>query len=306
VTIPQCTLLSYVVPILDTATLASAFQIVVFGLINLAVVAFREGGSEYDPEFTTPLYPWLQGFGVLTGGLLLTQMGTVAIAGAVVITAASVVWYRAYVRPWVSTDGAAADAVRQRVGVEALTETESAMTDRPREVLVALTKDLDAARERSLVALAPDLVRADDGRLHVVRFQLAPDEMPLTDEVTAQSSAAHSFEARVASLGPELGVELEADEVVSHDTKHAIANLTATRGTDTVAAEHELLRPRSRLFGDPIDWVVRHAPDVSLVDNVGYDRPDRVALVGDGAPSSPLSVNAAETFAVAHGAALSL
>jgi amino acid transporter len=295
------------VPILDIAKLASAFQIVVFGLINLAVVAFREGGSEYDPEFTAPLYPWLQGFGVLTGGLLLTQMGTVALVGAAVITAASVVWYLAYVRPRVSRDGAAADAVRQRVGAEALTETESAMTDRPREVLVALTKDLDAARERSLVALAADLVRPDDGRLHVVRFQEVPDQVPLTDEVTAQSSADRSFEARVASLGPELGVDLEADEVVSHDTKHAIVNLAVNRGTDAVVAEHEPLRLRSRLFGDPIDWVVRHAPcDVFLVDNLGYDRPDRVALAGDGAPYPPLAVNAAEALAVANGAALSL
>ncbi|MFW5978285.1 MAG: APC family permease, partial [Halohasta sp.] len=48
------------VPILEIAKLASAFQILVFGLINVAVIAFREGSMEYEPEFTSPLYPWMQ------------------------------------------------------------------------------------------------------------------------------------------------------------------------------------------------------------------------------------------------------
>ncbi len=56
------------VPILEIAKLASAFQVLVFGLINLAVVAFREGSAEYDPEFTSPLYPWVQIFGTIRGG----------------------------------------------------------------------------------------------------------------------------------------------------------------------------------------------------------------------------------------------
>src|SRR6056297_3508507 len=51
------------VPILEIAKLASAFQILVFGLVNLAVVAFREGSAEYQPAFASPLYPWMQVFG---------------------------------------------------------------------------------------------------------------------------------------------------------------------------------------------------------------------------------------------------
>jgi len=113
------------VPILDIAKLASAFQIMVFALINGAVVAFREGSAEYEPEFTSPLYPWMQGFGAITGVLLLTQMGTVALVGAVVIVLGSIGWYVAYVRPRVSREGVATDAVRRRVGRELLTETES-------------------------------------------------------------------------------------------------------------------------------------------------------------------------------------
>jgi hypothetical protein len=295
------------VPILDIAKLASAFQILVFALINLAVVAFREGSVDYDPEFSSPLYPWMQAFGALSGGLLLTQMGTVALVGAVAIVVGSVAWYLAYVRPRVSREGAATDAVRRRVGRDAITETESAVEDTPREVLVALTRNVDADRERSLVAIAADLVRRDDGRVVVVRFEEVPDQAPLTEDVTVQSTADLSYETRVESLSAELGVDVEADEIVSHDTKHAVVNFADDRGIGTIVAEHEPLRLRSRLFGDPIDWVVRHArADVLLVDNLGYDRPGSVVLSGGDGPYPPLAVNVAEAIAAATDGDLSL
>ena len=294
------------VPILDIAKLASAFQIMVFALINLAVVAFREGSAEYEPEFSSPLYPWMQVFGAVTGLALLTQMGTVALAGAALITVASVVWYLAYVRPRVRREGAATDAIRRQVGRESLTEVETARAEAPREVLVALTRAGDADRERSLISMAADLVRPDDGRVVAVRFQEIPDQAPLTDAVTVQSESDISFETRTEALADELGVAVEADEIVSHDTKHAVVNFADERGVDTVLTEHEPLRLRSRLLGDPIDWVVRHAPcDVLLVDNRGYDRPEEVVLSGAG-PYPPLSVNVAEAIAAAGDGHVSL
>ncbi|WP_262180342.1 universal stress protein [Haloarcula laminariae] len=295
------------VPILDIAKLASAFQIMVFALINVAVVAFREGSAEYEPEFTSPLYPWMQIFGAVTGALLLTQMGTVALVGAVVIVVGSVAWYFAYVRQRVDREGAATDAIRRQVGREALTDVESAIETNPNEVLVALTKNDGSARERALVALAADLVRPDDGRVVAVRFQEVPDQVPLTDDMTAQSSADISFETRTEALADELDVEVEADEIVSHDTKHAIVNYADHRGVDTIVAEHEPLRLRSRIGGDPIDWVVRHAHcDVLLVDNLGYNGPKEIALSGDGGPYPPLAVKVAGDIAQANRGSVSL
>jgi amino acid transporter/nucleotide-binding universal stress UspA family protein len=295
------------VPILDIAKLASAFQIMVFALINLAIIAFREGNVEYEPEFTAPLYPWIQIFGAITGALLLTQMGIVALVGALGITLGSIVWYFVYVRPRVNREGAATDAIRQQVSQNALTDVESVSAERPHEILVALTKDLDEARERSLVALAADLVRPHDGRVVVVRFEEVPDQAPLTEDVTAQSSEDISFETRTEDLSAEFDVDIEADEIVSHDTKHAIVNFADRRGVDTIVAEHEPLRLRSRLFGDPIDWVVRHAScDVLLVDNLGYENPERVVLSKHRESYPPVAVNVAEAVAAANDGYLEL
>jgi nucleotide-binding universal stress UspA family protein len=279
----------------------------VFGLINVALVAFREGSAEYEPEFTSPLYPWMQIFGAITGVLLLTQMGTTALLGAAAITVGSVVWYFVYVRSRVDREGAATDAIRRQVGRGTLTEVESVSDDSTHEVLVAFTKTIDEERERSLLALAADVVRPDDGRVVAVRFQEVPDQAPLTEALTHQSASDLSFETRTDSLSTEFGVEIEADEIVSHDTKHAIINFADRRGVQTIIAEHEPLRLRSRVVGDPIDWVVRHAPcDVLLVDNLGYDRPERVVLSGQGGPHSPVAVGVAGDIAAANEGSLSL
>jgi hypothetical protein len=76
---------------------------------------------------------------------------------------------------------------------------------------------------------------------------------------------------------------------------------------DSIVSEHEPLRLRSRLLGDPIDWVVRHAHcDVLLVDNLGYDDPELIVLSGDGGPYPPLTVNIAEAIAAANNGTVSL
>ena len=294
------------VPVLEIAKLASAFQILVFILINITLVAFREGNAAYEPEFISPLYPWMQIFGAVTGVLLLTQMGTIALLGAVGIVVGSVVWYLLYVSPRVDREGAATDAIRREVGRNAIADITTSPDD-TEEILVAFPKEIDADRERSLIALAADIVRPDDGRVIAVRFEEVPDQAPLTEGLTEQSSSDRSFETRIDALEETVGVDIEADEIVSHDTKHAIVNFAANRAVDTILAEHEPLRLRSRVVGDPIDWVVRHAPcDVVLMDNLGYDTPEHVVLSGDGGPYVPRVVSLGESIATANDGTVSL
>jgi nucleotide-binding universal stress UspA family protein len=245
-------------------------------------------------------------------------MGTVALAGAALITLGSVLWYLLYVRRRVDREGVATAAVRQRLTESALADTAAASAaagatdetaDEPAaDVLVALPERTDETTERALVGLAADVVRPTGRRVLAVRFEEVPDQTPLAGS-TAQSPADRSFEARMAQLGAELGVEVVADEVVSHDTKHAIVNAAAGRGVGAILAAHEPLRLRSRLVGDPVDWVVRHAPcDVLLVDRATEldAHPERVAVAGDGGPYAPLAVSIAERVAAANDGSLSL
>jgi amino acid transporter/nucleotide-binding universal stress UspA family protein len=294
------------VPILEIAKLASAFQILVFAIVNAAVISFREGSASYEPEFHTPLYPWMPVFGVLSGFALLSQMGLVALAGAGLITLGSLLWYLGYVRPRVSREGVATDALRRQVGRDAVAATVGDDDDSAvREVLVALTRPVTDDRERDLVALAADLVRGDDGRVVVMQFEEIPDQSPLVDP--QQTPAERLFEERMTELSRSLEVPIEAGEIVSHDTKHAVVNYARRRGVGAVLAEHEHLRLRSRLLGRPFDWIVRHAPcDVLLVDLGEYGAPTRVAVVADGGIFPPVAVRIAEAIASANNGSVVL
>ncbi len=103
------------VPVIELAKLASAFQILVFSIINVALIAFRTANiEEYDPEFTAPGYPYVQVFGVIAGAGLLTQMGTVPIVGAIAIILGGLAIYLAYGRGRVDRTGAIQDVFDRR------------------------------------------------------------------------------------------------------------------------------------------------------------------------------------------------
>ncbi len=89
------------------AKLASAFQLLVFALLCVAVVVMRESGlASYDPGYRAPFYPWLQLVGVLAPMVLIAQMGlmsTVFTAGLILV---GVVWFVYYAGPRVERTGA--------------------------------------------------------------------------------------------------------------------------------------------------------------------------------------------------------
>ena len=79
------------------AKLASAFQLLIFGLINFAVIIMRESQiPSYAPGYRSPFYPWTQVSGIVIAFFLITEMGPLAIlfTGAVVLV--GIGWYFYY------------------------------------------------------------------------------------------------------------------------------------------------------------------------------------------------------------------
>lgn len=81
------------------AKLASAFQLLIFGFINFAVIIMRESQiPSYAPGYRSPFYPWTQVVGIVVAFFLIPQMGPLAIlfTGAVVLI--GIGWYFYYAR----------------------------------------------------------------------------------------------------------------------------------------------------------------------------------------------------------------
>ncbi|MBT8487692.1 MAG: amino acid permease [Gemmatimonadetes bacterium] len=89
------------------AKLASAFQLLLFSLLSLAVVIMRESEIEgYDPGYRSPLYPFMQVFGFLAPLWLIAEMGQLAIFFTFGLVGLTIGWYFYYARSRVRRAGA--------------------------------------------------------------------------------------------------------------------------------------------------------------------------------------------------------
>lgn len=89
------------------AKLASAFQLLLFGILNVSVIVMRESKiEEYDPGFESPLYPWMQIAGFIISAFLIAQMGLLSILFTLGVITVSVAWYFGYAKDKVTREGA--------------------------------------------------------------------------------------------------------------------------------------------------------------------------------------------------------
>jgi len=288
------------VPIAEIAKLASAFQIVVFALVNGAVVAFREGDvGAYDPSFESPLYPWTQIAGILGGIGLIGFMGVIPLVGAVVITVGSILWYLYYARENVDREGAATDVVRRSIGRTAVERTKSTFEDiEGYEVLVALTEDTTEARERSLVRIAADIARQHDGSVTVVQFDEVPDQAPLEQASEIQSPADVAFERRTEDLTAEFDVPVHYGEIVSHDVERAIVNFADHEDADFLLLERSEEPLYASIFGTKTERITRKAPcDVLLIEERDLAEIHSITVVTDRGPFDPEKIAVANALA---------
>jgi amino acid transporter/K+/H+ antiporter YhaU regulatory subunit KhtT len=87
--------------------LASTFQLFIFMVINFSVIVFRNSKiTSYDPGYHSPLYPWMQIFGIITSIVLMFYMGLWPVAFTVITIILAYVWYVFFVRAEVKREGA--------------------------------------------------------------------------------------------------------------------------------------------------------------------------------------------------------
>ena len=88
-----------VLPVQDVAKLASGFQIMIFIIVNSAVIVLRRASathSWYTPEWKSPLFPFFQIMGIIGGVILVYMMGSKAIIGAAACSILGLITYYSY------------------------------------------------------------------------------------------------------------------------------------------------------------------------------------------------------------------
>jgi amino acid transporter/mannitol/fructose-specific phosphotransferase system IIA component (Ntr-type) len=145
--------------VITVAKLASAFQLLMFALVNLAVIVMRESRIHaYDPAFRAPFYPWLQLIGIFASNLLIIEMGRLPLLFSLALVTLCVFWFFAYSKERVVRRGAILHWF-ERLGRERFDQLETELReilrdkglrpDDPYDDIVAQAAILDLPRSTS-------------------------------------------------------------------------------------------------------------------------------------------------------------
>ncbi len=135
----------------DIAKLASAFMLLIFGLLNFAVIIMRESKiEEYDPGFSSPMYPWMQIAGILISIWLIVEMGILSVLFTLGMILFCIAYYWYYASDKVERSGAIFH-VHARLGEYQYKELEREMRGIMREKGLRENDPYEIAIGRSVV-----------------------------------------------------------------------------------------------------------------------------------------------------------
>ncbi|AUX10055.1 amino acid transporter [Halalkaliarchaeum desulfuricum] len=309
-----------VFPIQRVAEFGSAFQILVFVLLNVALVGFREGaaGPGYDPAFETPMYPWMPIFGILGGVLVLSYMSPVAILGAVGIAALSGLWYVGYVRYYrggLDRESAARAGVREGVSERAVARTRELFEATEQyDVLVGITEQTSNRAKRDMVGIASDLGRIRSTTVSVVEFVDVPHHVFPTHHSDVVSGERPDWLDDVGgtdrkwALNGSTNTGLEYRKVDTEDHKEAIVDYVKFTGTDLLFIERRAEEGFRWLFGDrETEWILKNTPSaVAVVEDRGFDSIEEISVVTTRGTYDPFKLLIADAIAEETGAEIDL
>jgi amino acid transporter/nucleotide-binding universal stress UspA family protein len=221
------------------AKAASVLHLIVYALLNAALIVFREADvPEYDPDFTVPLYPITPILGgVLSLGLVAFMDGIeIALSAGFVI--AALAWYFVYARNETTQQGALSEYIRNRGSEFPDPVVDAADAVAPETEGPTIRVPLSNPRtEHALVTLAAALAQHKGGRVLATHVVTVPDQTALDvaaenreridatsdDLLTAAKTDAEAFD-----------VSIDTKTVLSHRGLAEVFDLARSDRADTV------------------------------------------------------------------------
>jgi glucosyl-3-phosphoglycerate synthase len=159
---------------------------------------------------------------------------------------------------------------------------------------------------RLLLPLAADIARHHGGQVVIVSIVVVPEGQPLSEGMleTRRVRAAHDT---IAELGA-VQAPVRTVITVAHDLTEGIRTAAQEQRANLLLLGWQAEQSSSeRLFGPPIDSLLRHPPcDVMVVRLMGDGQWRRILLPVRGGPHTPLACEVALALAERHEAGISV
>lgn len=239
------------------AKLASAFMILSYIGDNAAVIVLRESRAQwYKPIYKSPLYPSLQAFGILSGILLLTAMGKLAIIAILSIAIPGVILYVFYSRKQMKRKGVVGIRGKRQDLIEENTPPAdfcSFDVTGDAQVVVGLF-----GREKSAEMLI-EMGTAMQKNNHVEVAQIIelPEQTDLHD-ITDEPGQMRSLRRRIIAMANEKNESITFDMVPSHDVARTVFEISQRLHCKWLLIEWAGRSRGAFTFHNPIGWLKSH------------------------------------------------
>lgn len=265
-------------PVEEIAKTAGAFQIVVYILVNIALIAFRVRKPDwYKPEYKSPLYPWMQIFGIISGVFVLAMMDTLPLIGGVGILILGTLWYLFYGRKNVKREGVFSKVITERMVREP--------ADKPYRIVVPIANPVN---QRQLLRIAAASASAHpNSEIIVVNVIKVPDQTSLAHAAEFEKERVERHDSLIEEVdraAKDLDLGVRTKVILGRDVSRIIINLAKKENADEIILGWKGIRKkRDFVLGSIIDPIVKKSPNkVMLVKQVGSSIGNIVCFIGTG------------------------
>jgi basic amino acid/polyamine antiporter, APA family len=289
-----CIVMAFIILFLDVekiAKLASAFMVMMFVAVNAAVIVLRETAAQwYNPSYRSPLYPFVQIFGIVSGIVLLIFLGLMP---AMAILAIIILGFIIYFNYGVKT---ARTGILRRYGHRPALYLLYKRKKKERKKLSNFN-NIDSnnlngklASEAGVVVpllgnenspeMLVEIGAAINKRqqLQTVNITEVPNQTYL-DAFMEESPKINSLARRISGLARAKNIDIDFEAIVTHDISDTIHELSDQTNCDWLVMGWSGRAHNGILVSNPIGWLVTHInSDFALFKDNGVRHISKILL----------------------------
>ncbi len=280
-----CVVMALVILFLDVvkiAKLASAFMVMMFIFVNACVIVLRETSAQwYNPPYRSPLYPFVQLFGIISGIILLVFLGIMPFLAIVAIFALGTVIYFYFGKN--ATRTGVIRKYGHRPALYLLYSRKNRKTQVRKKTPSEINESLDGnllsdagvvipllGNEKSpemLVEIAAAINKRD--KIQTINITEVPNQTFL-DAITDENPKVTSLERRIKMLAETKKLNIDFETAVTHDLSKTIHDLSDQTHCDWLVLGWNGRAHSGILVSNPIGWLVTHIDsDLALFKDNG-------------------------------------
>ena len=251
--------------VIKIAKLASAFMVMMFISVNFCVIILRETSAQwYKPTYRSPLYPFLQVFGIISGFVLLLLLGWMPLLSILVVFAIGSVVYlfvgKNATRTGVLTNYGHVPALflfyKKDPGVIAIQQEESSSSLDGKLASDAGTIVPLLGNENSAEMLV-EMASAINTRSSVqaVNITEVPNQTFL-EALNTDTPKILSIERRLKKLSESQDLDIDFESVVTHEVSNTVAELSGQINCDWLVMGWDGIAHSGILVRNPVGWLL--------------------------------------------------